>query len=120
MAKRGSKKYRSVEQENHIAKKIGGVRSRSSGASDKDNGDVKSKIYLVECKTTGEYDKPAKSISIKLSDIEKIVDGAHIEDRIPAIALRIYNPHSPLADADGNIDLMANLLKDWLYLERFH
>lgn len=116
MAKRGSSKYRSLEQENYIAKKIDGRRSPSSGAADKDNGDVKNNIFLVECKTTGEYDKPAKSISIKLSDLEKIVDESYTEDRIPVLALRIYNPNSPLADADGNIDIIANLLKDWLYL----
>lgn len=119
MAKRGSKKYRSVEQENHVAKKIGGVRSPSSGAADKENGDVKNNTYIVECKTTGEFDKPAKSISLKLSDLEKIADEACIEDRIPVMALRIYNPGSPLADADGNIDVMVNLLTDWLHIERF-
>lgn len=118
MAKRGSNKFRSVEQEEYIAKKISGKRSPSSGASDKDNGDVKNNAYLVECKTTGKYDKPAKSISIKVSDLEKIVDESHIENRIPVLALRIHNPNSPLADANGNIDIMANLLKDWLYLDR--
>ena len=117
MAKRGSNKHRSVEQEDYIAKKISGVRSPSSGASDKEDGDVRTKLFLVECKTTGEYHKPAKSISIKLDDIEKIVDEAYAANRVPVMALRIHNPQSPLADADGNIDIMANLLKDWLYLD---
>jgi Holliday junction resolvase len=120
MASRGSNKHRSVEQENFIAKKISGRRSPSSGASDKDPGDVRNEIFLIECKTTGEFDKPAKSISLKLGDLEKIADEAYAAGRVPVVALRIHNPNSPLADANGNVDIIANLLKDWLYLDRLY
>lgn len=120
MATRGSKKFRSVEQEDFIAKKVSGRRSPSSGASDKEDGDVENEVFLIECKTTGEFDKPAKSISIKLEDLEKIRDEAMVAGKVPVMALRIHNPESPLADANGNIDIMANLLKDWLYLDRLY
>lgn len=120
MAPRGSKKFRSVEQEDYIAKKISGRRSPSSGAADKDDGDVKNEIFLVECKMTGTFDKPAKSISIKLNDLEKIVDEAYALGKTPMMSLRIHNRNSPLADADGNIDLMVNLLDDWIYLDRLY
>jgi hypothetical protein len=120
VATRGTSKFRSVEQEDFIAKKVAGRRSPSSGASDKEDGDVRNDVFLIECKTTGEFDKPAKSISLRLSDLEKIRDEAYASDRIPVMALRIHNPNSPLADANGNIDIIANFLNDWLYIDRLY
>jgi hypothetical protein len=104
MAKRGSTKWLSVRQEDHIAYKYQGKRSPSSGGSVTDQGD--------ECKHTGTFDKPAKSISIKLADLDKIADEAWSENREPVMALRIYNPSSILADEDGNVDLIVRLIGD--------
>lgn len=112
MAKRGTVKYDSIQHEEFVAKLYEGKRSPSSGAAVSDGGDVRSQEDLFECKQTGNADKPAKSISIKLNVLEKIADEAWSEGREPAIALRIYNPDSDLADDDGNIDLVARLIWD--------
>ncbi len=110
MAKRGSSKDRSIAQEEHVAKVMKGVRSPSSGASVSDQGDVRTHngIYLIECKVRGQYDKPAKSISISMADLAKITDEAWSEGREPLMALRIIaDPDHPLADRDGHIDLIV-------------
>lgn len=112
MAKRGSTKWLSVRQEEHIAYRYQGTRSASSGGAATDQGDVRTKHQLIECKTTGTFDKPAKSISIKLSDLDKIADEAWSENREPVLALRIYNPESVLADEDGNVDLIVRWIND--------
>lgn len=110
MAKRGTRKYNSVKHEDFIAKTYDGVRSPSSGGAVSDQGDVRNDEYLYECKLTGTPEKPAKSISLKLNDLEKIADEAWSEGREPALALRIYNPESVLSDTYGYIDLVAYLV----------
>lgn len=112
MAKRGSTKWLSVRQEEAIAYRYQGTLSVSSGGAVTDQGDVRTKYQLIECKTTGTFDKPAKSISLKLADLEKIADEAWSESREPVMALRIYAPDSLLADNDGNVDLIVRLLSD--------
>jgi len=110
MAKRGSLKWLSIRQENDIARRFAGKRSASSGAAVTDQGDVRTPKLLIECKHTGTFDKPARSISIKLSDFEKVADEAWSENRDPVMALRIYCPDSILADDDGNVDIIARLI----------
>lgn len=67
---------------------------------------------LIECKHTGTYDKPAKSISVKLADLEKIADEAWSEARMPVLALSLYAPDSILADRNGFVDLTLRLAGD--------
>ena len=112
MARRGSTKALSVLQEERVAKRYDGKRSPSSGAAVTDQGDVRTEDALIECKHTGTYDKPAKSISVKVSDLEKIADEAWSEGRRPEQALSIYAPGSVLSDANGFIDLMVRLQED--------
>ena len=112
IAKPGSTKWLSRRQEERIAKIYGGVVSPSSGASAADPGDVRTDDQLFECKHTGTFDKPAKSISIKLSDLEKIADEAWAEGRDPVMALCIYNPDSVLSDHEGNVDVIVRLKRD--------
>lgn len=112
MAKRGTTKAASLDQENYIAELYKGKRSVSSGAADHDQGDVRDSVHLIECKMTGNVLKPAKSISVRLSDLEKIVDEAYSEGRTPALALRIYNPSSTLADTNGHVDMILRLVRD--------
>jgi hypothetical protein len=112
LAKRGTVKEASVDQENFIAVKYGGKRSKSSGGAMHDAGDVRTTNHLIECKLTGDTLKPAKSIRLELSDLEKICDEAWAEGRTPALALRIYNPKSRLADVHGNVDVIARLVSD--------
>lgn len=112
MARRGSTKWLSERQEERVAKRYNGKRSPSSGAAIADQGDVRTEAQLIECKHTGTLDKPAASISIKLSDFEKIAGEAWAESRLPAMALSIYAPDSVLADNDGFVDLITRLQTD--------
>lgn len=115
MARKGTKKALSVEQEEFVAQKYGAVRSKSSGAADTDAGDVRSVYHdtLFECKGKfGERcgETPVRSTLVK--DFEKIWDEAHAEGREPAMALRFYMPESPLANSDGWVDFTVRLLED--------
>ena len=112
VAKRGSSKDRSLAQEDFIARAYGGTRSPSSGGSSHDQGDVRTTDELFECKQTGTPIKGAKSISINLGVLEKAAEEAYSEGRMPAMALRITNPQSPLADSKGHIDLVVRLVRD--------
>ena len=112
MARRGSSKWFSERHEEYIGARFGGRRSPSSGGHITDQGDVRSREYLIECKHRGSYHKPARSITIKLEDLEKICDEAWSEGKTPLLALRMYNPDSVLADRDGMIDLFARLERD--------
>jgi len=108
-----------VLQEERVAKAYRGKRSPSSGGAATDRGDVRAQYDLFECKHVGTYDKPAKSVSIKLSDFEKLYDEATSEGKDAAMALSIYAPGSVLADADGFVDITARLQRDDRELIRF-
>lgn len=107
----------SLAQEEMIANLYFGKRSPSSGAAVGDQGDVRTDDDLIECKHAGTYEKPAKSISLKVSDIEKIADEAFSEGRQWAMALRVYNPDSPAADKAGFIDMIVRPIEDDLLRE---
>lgn len=77
-----------------------------------DQGDVRTRTSLIECKHAGTYDKPAKSISIKLSDLEKIANEAWSESKQPMIGLSIYAPDSILSNHGGFVDLTVRLSDD--------
>lgn len=112
MAARGSTKKLSVDHEDWIADKYGGTRSKSSGGSDRDQGDVRCPhvqdrpALLIECKATM---KPAKKL---IDEFEKITKEAYSEGRIPALALRYFAPDSILADVDGWVDLIVKRVAD--------
>lgn len=112
MATRGSTKWLSERQENRVAKTYGGVRSPSSGAAQTDQGDVRTRTDLIECKHAGTLDKPAKSIRLELADFEKIFDEAVSEGREAVMVLGIYAPDSVLADSDGEVNFTVRLMLD--------
>lgn len=58
----------SQEQENRIAKKLGGKVVSNSGATRFNKGDVRANFLLIECKTST---TPKDSFSIKLDWLEK-------------------------------------------------
>lgn len=94
-----------MRQEARVAKIYGGSVSPSSGAAITDNGDVRTVTDLIECKHTGTFLSPRLSISLKLDDFEKIRDEAFTEGRMPVMCLSIYCPDSPMANAEGCVDL---------------
>lgn len=112
MASRGSSKDLSVSHELYVALRYDGQRSRSSGAADTDQGDVRTKDALIECKFTGSPAKPLRRKPKLVAQMEKITDEAWSEGRDPAVALRFYWPESPLANNTGWIDLIVRRICD--------
>jgi len=119
MAERGSKKARSVAQENYVAAQYDGVRSRSSGGADNDQGDVRTTTDLIECKYTGGPGEPIKRPKL-LKDMEKVALEAWQEGREPVVSLRFYDPDSPLSGNDGYIDMTVRLLHDDVHRDRVY
>jgi hypothetical protein len=111
MAERGSKKARSVEQEDKIASLYGGKRSPSSGGAATDQGDVRSDRYLIECKMSGGPGAVSHTPKF-VSDLEKVTEEAWSEGRTPMLALRYFDPESILADREGWIDLIVKRVID--------
>lgn len=113
MARRGSSKARSVEQEDWVARLYHGKRSPSSGAADTDAGDVRTPLSLIECKTTGYPGKePKPQVPRFIRWLEKVVKEAYEEGRSGALALRYYDPDSILATPDGWVDVVVRPIPD--------
>lgn len=112
MAAKGTTKWFSMRQEARVAKRYLGTVSPSSGGAFTDAGDVRNLAELIEAKHTGTFDRPRRSISVKLSDLEKVADEAWAEGRMPVLALSIYSPDSVLAGLDGCVDLTVRLQTD--------
>jgi hypothetical protein len=111
MAKRGTVKRKSVEQENAVAAHYGGWRSPSSGAADTDAGDVRTEAHLIECKVMGNPEEKIKRPGFA-KDFEKITEEAWQEGRIPMLAVRWYDPGSILADRSGWVDMIIKRMVD--------
>jgi len=111
MAKRGTVKRKSVEQENFIAAQYNGRRSASSGAADTDQGDVRTFEHLIECKCMGNPEEPIKRPAFA-KDFEKVTQEAWSEGRIPMLAIRWYDPESILADRTGWVDVIVKRVVD--------
>lgn len=111
MAKRGTVKRKSVEQENFIASMYDGQRSASSGAAVTDQGDVRTDHQLIECKVMGAPEEEIKRPGFA-RDMEKITEEAWTEGRHPALAIRWYDPNSVLADRYGWCDVIIRRVAD--------
>ncbi len=104
MAISGTNKARSVKQEDRIAAMYCGVRSRSSGASVHDSGDVLSGSDLIECKTTGTYAKPTK-LPRFMQEFEKVAIEAIERGKDPVLCLQYYCPDSDIANRSGMVEV---------------
>lgn len=111
MAKRGTVKRKSVEQEDFIAAQYHGRRSASSGAAVTDPGDVRTETSLIECKVMGNPEESIKRPGFA-RDMEKITEEAWSENRIPRLAIRWYDPESILADRNGWCDVVVKRVVD--------
>lgn len=115
MAKKGTSKRRSTDQEDYIASLYSGRRSPSSGAAENDAGDVRSESQIFECKCKGgvEYDSArtnqgkAPQRTTLLQRFEKISQEAWAEGRTPVLAIREWAPESPLAGPNGWVDIVV-------------
>lgn len=86
-------RQRSKISENHLAKQLGGRRQIASGALPVASlkGDVKTKTFLLDDKTTG-----AKSYSLKLEDFRKIRKQAFQANRRPGMCVNFENDGQPV------------------------
>jgi hypothetical protein len=113
MAKRGTVKQSSLDQENYVARLYNGMRSPSSGAAVTDAGDVRTRYTLIECKTTG---GPGRDKEIRLPgfihQLTKASEEAWEEGRSPALALRYYAPDHKLSNQDGWLDVVVRPMAD--------
>jgi hypothetical protein len=111
VAKRGTSKRKSVEQEDWIAGHYGGRRSASSGAADTDQGDVRTFTHLIECKCMGNPEEKTKRPGFA-KDLEKVTEEAWSEGRTPMLAIRWYDPDSILSDRSGWVDVIVKRVVD--------
>lgn len=78
-------RYYSNKQEKQIARTIDGKQQINSGATPLYKGDVRSKHFLVEAKTTTEE---KKSFAIKKDWLDTIEKEAFADRKIPVVAFR--------------------------------
>jgi hypothetical protein len=86
-------RQRSKISEKHLAKQLGGRVQIASGALPVASlkGDVKTKTFLIDDKTTG-----AKSYSLKLDDFRKMRKQAFQANRRPAMCVNFENDGQPV------------------------
>ena len=97
-------RYYSNRQEKSVAKAIGGKKTANSGATKFSKGDVKTDMFLIECKT---QEKPQKSIRVQREWIDKNTEEAFAMNR----------PYSAVAIdfGDGeNFYIISEKLFKWL------
>lgn len=109
----------SRQHEELIARMYGGKRSRSSGASAVDKGDVRSQTdeTIFECKLTGAPGGDSKRTTL-MKVMEKTADEAWAEGKQPAVCLRLFCPESPLSNQEGWVDMTVRLTADDCVRER--
>ena len=108
---RDGKKKKSMKQEDRLAKKLGGIRQKASGAIAGSRGDVRIPELLIEAKRT---DK--KSISIKVDYLENITNEAMAYGLIPAVSIELLNT-PPLVAKDW-VMVPAEFLRELLDMYR--
>lgn len=84
-----------TDQENRVARKLGGRRQRGSGSSDYAKGDVKTENFLIECKQTEK-----KSLSVKGDWLSKITREAMASGKTPALSIEIKGIEDRLVERD--------------------
>jgi hypothetical protein len=96
------------QHEKDIARLYSGKRVSGSGSKAREKGDVRVEddSELFECK----YTSSEKKATI-VKRIEKVAKEAYEEGYDPVLALRYYDPDSPLA-RDGHVDLIVRLAHD--------
>ena len=98
MKSEGQKQSR--KHEDRLAKKLGGKRTAASGAFWNRKGDVRTTDWLVEHKWTGKA-----SFSIKASILEKIVNEAILDSRMPVLGISLNGENYCLVLEDDLIEM---------------
>jgi hypothetical protein len=90
----------SRKHEDRLAKKLGGKRTAASGAFWNRKGDVRTTDWLVEHKWTGKA-----SFSIKASILEKIVNEAVLDSRMPVLGVSLNGENYCIVLEDDLIEM---------------
>jgi len=98
MKSEGQKQSR--KHEDRLAKKLGGKRTAASGAFWNRKGDVRTTDWLVEHKWTGKA-----SFSIKASILEKIVNEAVLDSRMPVLGISLNGENYCIVLEDDLIEM---------------
>jgi hypothetical protein len=104
MKSKGQKE--SQKHEARLAKKFDGQRSAASGAFWSRKGDVRSQDLLIEHKWTGKA-----SFTVKAAILEKIVNEAIVESRMPILGISLNNNNYILLTED-DFEEMRQLLQE--------
>lgn len=99
-------------QERWIANHYAGTVSPSSGGAVTDEGDVANHYTLFECKYSGKPGNDNPGVRLSANLLNKIHDEAREVGKMPAVAIRLYDPDSPMADLDGFVDWIARPVGD--------
>lgn len=98
MKSEGQKQSR--KHEDRLAKKLGGKRTAASGAFWNRKGDVRTTDWLVEHKWTGKA-----SFSVKAAVLEKIVNEAILDSRMPVLGVSLNGENYCLVLEDDLIEM---------------
>jgi hypothetical protein len=94
----------SKKHEDRLAKKVGGQRSAGSGAFWSRKGDVRSTDLLIEHKWTGKA-----SFTVKATVLEKIVEEAILDSRMPILGFSLNNENYVMLTEDDFLELRSTL-----------
>jgi hypothetical protein len=94
----------SKKHEDRLAKKVGGQRSAGSGAFWSRKGDVRSQDMLIEHKWTGKA-----SFTVKATVLEKIVEEAILDSRMPVLGFSLNNKNYVMLTEDDFLELRSTL-----------
>jgi hypothetical protein len=94
----------SKKHEDRLAKKVGGQRSAGSGAFWSRKGDVRSQDMLIEHKWTGKA-----SFTVKATVLEKIVEEAILDSRMPVLGFSLNNENYVMLTEDDFLELRSTL-----------
>lgn len=102
MKSKGQKE--SKKHEARLAKKFGGQRNAGSGSFWSRKGDVRSQELLIEHKWTGKA-----SFTVKAAVLEKIVNEAILESRMPVLGVSLNSNNYVLLTEDDFEELRQSL-----------
>ena len=102
MKSKGQKE--SQRHEARLAKAVGGTTNAASGAFWSRKGDVRSRDLLIEHKWTGKA-----SFTVKATVLEKIVQEAVLDGRMPILGVSLNNENYVLLTEDDFLEMRHNL-----------
>jgi hypothetical protein len=102
MKSKGQKE--SQKHEARLAKKFGGSTVAASGAFWSRKGDVRSQELLIEHKWTGKA-----SFTVKAAVLEKIVDEAILDSRMPVLGVSLNEKNYVLLTEDDFLEMRQTL-----------